>query len=142
MNEVALRLYLAGTPQVFHVEGQTAQRIFAAHDAVVSDDAGVFEWEAVDRPLELLGREEQRDRGAPMMPRLSGRKAGDQIAEGEIVHERHRMHRAIRLVSWVYHERSQARAEHLIEIPGERVDGALLGRRKLRHATHYIGGLE
>src|SRR5690242_4729466 len=45
-------------------------------------------------------------------------------------------------MSRVRDEGPQPVAEHLIEIPRERVNRALLAGRELRHAQHYIGGLQ
>jgi hypothetical protein len=88
VNQVALRLQLAGTAQVGFGYPRTAERIVTDDRDVVRDDLAVLDGKDVERSLELIPREEEWHCQTAAAPAMDRRGACREIREGHLVYER------------------------------------------------------
>src|SRR3954468_24845457 len=142
VNQVALGEPFDGTTHVFDGDAHRGERIAAAHDGVVGDDAGVLQGKDVDGALQFVRGEHQRHRDAAVIPALGERETGVEIAEPQRPDQRARMDRAIALVTGVDDQRFQSIAEDAVEVACELIHRPLLGGSEMRHPVIIAGGLQ
>ena len=69
VDEMTLGLLLAAAPAIGVRHAHPGKRIFAGDDHVTRDEVAVLEREDVERSLELVPREDERDCQPPALPR-------------------------------------------------------------------------
>src|SRR3954447_1958084 len=142
VNQVALGEPFDGTTHVFDGDAHRGERIAAAHDGVVGDDAGVLQGKDVDGALQFVRGEHQRHRDAAVIPALGERETGVEIAEPQRPDQRARMDRGIALGTRVDDQRFQSIAEDAVEVACELIHRPLLGGSEMRHPVIIAGGLQ
>src|SRR3954471_24844659 len=142
VNQVALGEPFDGTTHVFDGDAHGGERITAAHDRVVGDDAGVLQRKDVDGALQFVRGQHQRHRDSAVIPALGERKTGVEIAEPQRPNQGARMDRAVALVPRVDDQRFQSIAEHAVEVACELIHRPLLGGSEMRHPVIIAGALQ
>ena len=139
VNQMALRLQLARPAQVGLRDARAGKWIVSDDGDVVGDDFAVLDGEDVERSLELVPREEQRDGEAGAAPSMDRWRAGGEIGESDLVHERERVKQLIGSGEAVRDQRVEALTEHTLQIGCERAGRRLLGcAHRIRSVHPFI----
>ena len=80
MDQMALRLHLAGAPQVFRLHDDVLKRRLTGNDDVSIDDGLVLEGKRVERPPELFRRDQEWRVQIVTMPRRGQRAQRLEVA--------------------------------------------------------------
>ena len=139
MNQMALRLQLARPAQVGLRDAGAGKRIVSDDGDVVGHDFAVLDGEDVERSLELVPREEQRDGEAGAAPSMDRWRAGREIGKSDLVYERERVKQLIGSGEAVRDQRVEALTEHTLQIGCERAGRRLLGcAHRIRSVHPFI----
>lgn len=140
MHEMALGLRFTRPAQVGWRDRDVGEGVVAADEQVVRDDARVLERKGVERSAQFTWRQQQRDREMMAVPGVGQREARREIVELQIVDDRARMNRTIRVMAAVRYERSQSVSEHTFQVAREHIERSTLTRREVRHRRIIVGG--
>jgi hypothetical protein len=91
VQQVPACFHLAGAPEVDRIHAEAVERIGTVQHSISRQDGAELGGEGVERPLELIGDDDQRHRQVRAPPGRHTPRAALEVAEAELAHHDERV---------------------------------------------------